>query len=209
MELISCAISTVDNVRNPYAFSTCGVLAFLTLQNAIITLQLLHYQPTLTARDSNRPKVLGAGISMLISYRQTTPNRRQREEVHGNALCPVVIANVVGCLARVFTATTEVQDPLVLWGFILSSVLNVVIGVQLWAYWGNIAKGKGDYRLPTEKVKVVSANGVELHAPKAVRPLYTANLGCPEPGRRTPPAYSPARGSPAPGGGRRWTRKVD
>ncbi|KAG8953790.1 hypothetical protein FRC04_001420 [Tulasnella sp. 424] len=68
MELFSRAISTVYNVRNAYAFSTYGENAFLTLQNAIITLQILHYHPTLTARDSNRPKVLGAGVSMLISF---------------------------------------------------------------------------------------------------------------------------------------------
>ncbi|KAG9046074.1 hypothetical protein FS837_005150 [Tulasnella sp. UAMH 9824] len=234
MELISCAISTVYNVRNGYAFSTYGENAFLTLQNAIITLQILHYQPTLTARDSNRPKVLGAGVSMLISFLmlyiaplptltllqgltipisaiakvpQIVANEKNKST--GTLSAFVVIANIVGCLARVFTTLTEVQDPLVLWGFILSSVLNVVIGVQLWAYWGNTTKGKGDYRLPTEKAKVVSANSVEIHAPKAVRPLDTANLGSPDSGRRTPPAYSPARGSPAPGSGRRWARKVD
>ncbi|KAG8938989.1 hypothetical protein FRC04_007204 [Tulasnella sp. 424] len=227
MELISCAISTVYNVRTAYAFSAYGENAFLTLQNATITLQILHYQPTLTARDSNRPKVLGVGVSMLISLlilylaplSTLTLLQGLTIPISAIAKVPQIVANEknksTGTLSALSSSPTllaaspEFQDPLVLWGVILSSVLNVVISAQFRAYWGNTAKGKGDYRLPTEEVKVVSANGVEPHAPKAVRPLYTANLGSPEPGRKIPPAYSPARGSPAPGGGRRWARKVD
>lgn len=232
LELVSCAISTLYNIRNAYAFSTYGENLFLTIQNAIITLQILHYKPTLTRRDSNAPKVLAAAVTMLASaiglyvvplstltllqgltipisaiakLPQIIANEKHKST--GNLSRFVVIANIVGCVARVFTTLTEVQDPLVLWGFILSSILNVVIGIQMYAYWG-----KGDqqkYRLPTEKSNDVS--GIELQTKTPVKSELAPPVDTtPASGRRTPPGYSPAaRGSPAPGGQRRWARKVD
>ncbi|KAG8903086.1 hypothetical protein FRB99_003759 [Tulasnella sp. 403] len=233
LELISCAISTVYNVRNGYAFSTYGENLFLTIQNAIITLQILHYQPTLSRRDSNRPKVLAAAVAMLVStvgldvlplstltllQGLTIPISaiaklpqiisNERDKSTGNLSVFVVVANIVGCIARVFTTLTEVQDPLVLWGFILSSVLNVVIGIQVYAYWG---KGEARYRLPTEKVK--DENGaIELQKRSTPRVELVSPIDTADASRRTPPVHSPSTRrveSPAPGGGRRWARKVD
>ena len=42
-----------------------------------------------------------------------------------------------GCVARLFTTATEVGDSLVAAGFALALVLNLVLGAQLWLYWGD------------------------------------------------------------------------
>ncbi len=237
LELVSCAISTVYNVRNGYAFSTYGENLFLTIQNAIIALQIIHFRPTLTRRDSNAPQVYGTAAAMLLSgaglylspigtltllqgltipisaiakLPQILANEKHKST--GNLSRFVVIANILGCAARIFTTITEVNDPLVLWGFILSSILNVVIGIQMYAYWGRSGPGgltDSKYRLPTEKVKldVSDREGIELQPTqsRSGNRLDTTNLPrAGSPGPRTPPTYSPA-----PGGGRRWTRKVD
>ena len=47
-----------------------------------------------------------------------------------------VISQIAGCLARLFTTATAVGDSLVSAGFGLALLLNIVLGVQLWIYWG-------------------------------------------------------------------------
>jgi len=45
-------------------------------------------------------------------------------------------AQILGCLARLFTTAQEVDDGLVLAGFFMALALNVVLGVQIWTYYG-------------------------------------------------------------------------
>ncbi|KAE8220836.1 hypothetical protein CF319_g5704 [Tilletia indica] len=47
----------------------------------------------------------------------------------------VVVAQLLGTVARVFTTLTETSDHLLLWGFSLATVFNAVIAVQLAMYW--------------------------------------------------------------------------
>ncbi|CAD6884380.1 unnamed protein product [Tilletia laevis] len=47
----------------------------------------------------------------------------------------VVVAQLLGTIARVFTTLTETSDHLLLWGFSLATVFNAVIAVQLALYW--------------------------------------------------------------------------
>lgn len=61
-----------------------------------------------------------------------------------------VVSQILGCLARLFTTSTEVGDPLVSAGFALALILNIVLGVQLWAYWG---KDSCEAAMPVSAVK--------------------------------------------------------
>ncbi|KAK0527197.1 hypothetical protein OC835_005045 [Tilletia horrida] len=47
----------------------------------------------------------------------------------------VVVAQLLGTVARVFTTLTETSDRLLLWGFSLATVFNAIIAVQLALYW--------------------------------------------------------------------------
>ncbi|KAG8849042.1 hypothetical protein FRB96_000942 [Tulasnella sp. 330] len=244
LELISCAINSVYSIRNGYAFSTYGENLFLTIQNAIVTLLIIHYKPLLTRKDSNASQLLAGIVTMAISaigllvlpsetltilqgltipisaiakVPQIISNERNKST--GNLAVFTVIANVLGCFARVFTTLTEVKDPLVLWGFILASILNTVIGVQMYAYWGR-SEAAAKYRLPTEKTRSSVEEKVPIDTAVELKPIIASQnfprSGTPEAGnRRTPPAYTPTARTPSVSltattpGGRKWARKVD
>lgn len=53
-----------------------------------------------------------------------------------------------GSLARVFTTATEVNDPVILYGFIGGAILNVVLAVQMVYYWN-----AGAPKVGTKKAK--------------------------------------------------------
>lgn len=68
-------------------------------------------------------------------------NHRNRST--GNLSAFAVFSGLLGCLARLFTTQQEVNDPLIFWGFAGGALLNVVLALQMIAYW------KSDDQLPT------------------------------------------------------------
>ncbi len=100
------------------------------------------------------------------------------------------MAQIIGCLARLFTTAIEVGDPIVLLGFGLALILNLVIGFQMWSYWGNEV-----VHTPVTEKRSRLKEKIEDDVP----------LGRPF----NPPAAR--SGSPAltPQGSRKWARKVD
>ncbi|KAI9747305.1 MAG: hypothetical protein M1815_004362, partial [Lichina confinis] len=46
---------------------------------------------------------------------------------------------LAGSLFRIFTTLQEVDDPLILWGFIVACILNAVIAAQMVYYWNGTA----------------------------------------------------------------------
>ncbi|KAK7455183.1 hypothetical protein VKT23_011055 [Stygiomarasmius scandens] len=74
-------------------------------------------------------------LSLLSKYPQIRTNYESKST--GQLSVFAVLSQVVGCLARVFTTVIEVGDWLLGLGYALALVLNVVLGVQLWLYWGN------------------------------------------------------------------------
>lgn len=86
-----------------------------------------------------------------------------------------VFSYLFGSLARVFTTLTEVNDKVILYGFLAGLVLNVVLALQMLMYWNAPASksttehkltpaGKREIREPAEraaeKVKA-QASGAE------------------------------------------------
>jgi len=50
---------------------------------------------------------------------------------------PQVFNYLFGSLARVFTTISEVDDPVILYGFLGGFALNVVLAVQMLWYWNS------------------------------------------------------------------------
>lgn len=224
LETLSYAITLAYSYRNDYPFSTYGENFFLTIQNVIITLLIIHYPTSRISRQlqSTTPKLALAvaltglsaatlymipspSLSMLqaatlpLSLFSKMPQIRQnyRARSTGQLSAFAVISQILGCLARLFTTSQEVGDSLVSAGFALALLLNVVLGIQLWAYWG-----KDDH----EAAIPVSATETYEEKEKVQVSTWQEN------GRVevvVPPA-SPATptGSRAQAG-RRWARKVD
>lgn len=136
---------------------------------------------------------------------------------------PFRSTSLLSCLARVFTTLSETQDPLLLWTFALSALLNGVILAQMIVYRGNAAPTKGKVTpAPStaafgeklsavkEKVQTVTAQAVETE-----QQHHGQSSPAPAPAVSTP-RRNPAAGAAAAGGsggpgsaGRRYVRKLD
>ena len=99
-----------------------------------------------------------------------------------------VISQVAGCLARLFTTATEVGDPILFLGFLFALLLNCIVGLQMWLYWGSDSESRDG--LDMEKLSGEEKENIWTRTDKVEVVI--------------PPA------SPVPGAsGRRWSRKID
>ena len=207
--------SSFSHVHNP----PDGENLFLTLQNIVVTLLIVYHSPT-TSGVKNTSGVLVASvlaalvsasllilphgslpllqlstlpISLFSKIPQIASNARARST--GNLSAIAVGAQIAGCAARLFTTATELEgDVYVLWGFLLALVLNGVIGLQMWMYWGKDAvdeKKRESVALPATDYPRVKPEIQRLS------PTPHARAGS------VPPA------SPSAAGSRKWTRKID
>lgn len=125
-------------------------------------------------------------ISLFSKLPQIRQNHRAQST--GQLSTFAVVAQIAGCLARLFTTATEVGDPLMTAGFALALLLNCVLGAQMWMYWGKAEK---------EEVRVpIGFSADEKQAPWQ------------QDSRQVEVIVPPQSPSPKPSG-RKWARKVD
>ncbi|GJE91609.1 mannose-P-dolichol utilization defect 1 protein [Phanerochaete sordida] len=224
LETLSYAITLAYSYRNSFPFSTYGENFFLTIQNIIITLLIIHYPTSrLTRAQSTAPRLaLAAALTAVsgvvlyavppstlsalqvatipLSLFSKLPQIRQNARAHstGQLSAFAVVAQIAGCLARLFTTSAEVGDPILTAGFALALVLNVVLGVQMWTYWGKDGREAGvsaGSKFEEREMEKISTNTwpqnekVEV----IVQPASPIRAG------------TPTRQQP----GRKWARKVD
>ena len=70
-----------------------------------------------------------------------------------------VVSQIAGCAVRLFTTAQEVSDPLVAAGFALALTLNLVVGAQMYVYWGRTA-GQEDAAKVRNEMSLVTAKEV-------------------------------------------------
>ena len=218
LETLAYAITTTYAYRNSFPFSTYGENLFLTIQNVIITALIVHYNPpsSLSNRSPLQRAILSAQVAIaftipLVVFPMSTialfqiatlplslfsklPQIRQnyRAQSTGQLSAFAVISQVGGCLARLFTTAQEVGDVIVAAGFALALALNVVLGLQMWLYWGKDEKEE----LEMGPIGVSEkASAPWTPSPQKVEVVV-------------PPASPSGRDSPRPST-RRWSRKVD
>ena len=242
LETLSYAITLAYAYRNEFPFSTYGENLFLTIQNVLITLSILYYPSTsrLTKPSSSTSSHIAAALiatvvtgaalvympeSALSALQLSTiplslfsklPQIRQnaRAQSTGQLSAFAVIAQIAGCLARLFTNSAEVGDPILTAGFALALLLNLVLGAQMWMYWGKDIEREKDEKMVPETI----------HAPLREKETFSGSQREASPAPISVPAYgdvapsSPGRASPVPRAGsphirqpnsRKWARKVD
>lgn len=181
----------------------------------VITLLIIHHTPStsLTKRSSNSLKLgSGVAISIIVSYLlATTPMsflallqmatiplsllskfpqiyENQRNRSTGQLSAVAIFSQIAGCLARLFTTATEVNDPIIFAGFFLAFLLNLVLGFQMYMFWGKETDdrvlGGATYREKGSLEKVVVSPQVTVVPPQRLT--------------QTPPP-----------GGKKWARKLD
>jgi mannose-P-dolichol utilization defect protein 1 len=223
LETLSYAITLAYSYRHQFPFTTYGENLFLTLQNVLITFLIITYLPStpLTRRNSKSQSLVITSILILVTgaalytislrtlaFLQITtlplslfskiPQIRQnfRSKSTGQLSAFAVISQVAGCLARLFTTATEVGDTLLTAAFALALLLNIVLGVQLWVYWGKSEEiNLGDGYILEEKSNPRQASQWRepIEASNTTSATTTRQLS-------TPPPQS---------SGRKWARKVD
>jgi mannose-P-dolichol utilization defect protein 1 len=212
--------------RHQFPFTTYGENLFLTLQNVLIIFLIIIYLPSspLSRKRSSTSQSLiitsllalatGAALYTIslrtLAFLQITtlplslfskiPQIRQnfRSKSTGQLSAFAVVSQIAGCLARLFTTATEVGDSLVAAGFALALLLNIILGVQLWVYWGkgeDINLGDGYKLEEKENPHQASPWREPIEAPNTMS-ATTTRLSTP------PPQISSSVG-------RKWARKVD
>lgn len=163
LETLSYAITSAYSYRNDFPFSTYGENLFLTIQNTLITLLIIYFPPSSRQGQDPTGKLVVASLAALASgvalYAMPTESlavlqliplalfsklpqimQNARARSTGQLSAFAVISQIVGCLARLFTIATEVGDLIVTASFVLALILNIVLGVQMWIYWGKDGK---------------------------------------------------------------------
>ncbi|KAI1174041.1 hypothetical protein F4777DRAFT_555468 [Nemania sp. FL0916] len=182
LETTAYLVTLAYNVRNGFPFSTFGETALILAQNVVITVLVLNY----SGRQSLAAlfvAVLAASFAALFSAgvvdMQTLGYLQAGAGVLGVASKIPQIAAIVqeggtgqlsaftvfnylaGSLSRIFTTLQEVDDKLILYGFIAGFTLNCVLAAQMVYYWNApSAKAKGKRKeVPVAASKAAPASG--------------------------------------------------
>jgi len=220
LETLAYAITAAYSYQNEFPFSTYGENLFLTIQNTIITLLIIYF-PTTSLRNAQAvgPRLAVAGaasvasafvlytlpkdiLSLLqmatlpLSLFSKLPQIMQNARAHstGQLSAFAVVSQIAGCLARLFTTATEVGDLIVTAGFALALLLNLVLGAQMWLYWGKEEKED----VTSSQIGAVSEKEKEGWASERQGRVDVVTPKSPVPRHIT--------ASPS---GRKWARKVD
>jgi len=186
LETIAFVITLAYNARSGFPFSTYGESALIAVQNVAIALAVLHF----SGKDA-MAGVFVAGLAGLIyalfsadiigqnmlNYAQAGAGflgvaskipqilEVRKQKGTGQLSAFAVFNYLFGSLARVFTTLQEVDDKLILGGFLAGFVLNAVLAAQMVYYWNSPASKRSESVKLTEKgkdtVKHAVASGVQ------------------------------------------------
>ncbi|KAK0632093.1 hypothetical protein B0T14DRAFT_21139 [Immersiella caudata] len=187
LETSSYLISLAYNFRNGFPFSTYGETALVMGQNIIITVLVLNYSGrasmaalfvaalaasavTLFGESLLDMKALsylqaGAGV-MGVASKVPQIVAILQEGGTGQLSAFAVFNYLAGSLSRIFTTLQEVDDKLILYGYIAGFSLNLVLALQMIYYWNApSAKVKGKQKVaPIEAAP--SATTTQASTPK-------------------------------------------
>ncbi|KAJ1983754.1 hypothetical protein H4R34_001086 [Dimargaris verticillata] len=156
LETASLLTTVSYNHRGAFPFSTYGESFFLSLQNLIILMLLFAYRSrqagalvalavaSVATYALNTPAWVGTPllatlqaatipISLASRIPQIVTNYRNGHT--GQLAAFTVFNSFLGCAVRVFTTLHEVQDPILLLGFILATCLHGILSFQMLYYW--------------------------------------------------------------------------
>lgn len=79
---------------------------------------------------------------------------------------------LLGSLSRIFTTLAEIDDNLILYGFIAAFILNAILAAQMVYYWNSptSAKHAGELGKTPEKIAMGETTGAETEQQRAKSP---------------------------------------
>ncbi|TVY47495.1 Mannose-P-dolichol utilization defect 1 protein [Lachnellula occidentalis] len=192
LETSAYIISLAYNYRQGFPFSTYGETALIAVQNVVIAVLVLNYSgksalaPVFVAGLAASgaalfaPNILdmqtlsyfqaGAGVLGVASKLPQIAAVWQ-EGGTGQLSAFAVFNYLLGSLSRIFTTLQEVDDKLILYGFIAGFVLNAILATQMVYYWNAPAKKseKAKGKMPVRAGAGTGA-GSSTATPKAKSP---------------------------------------
>ncbi|KAK5663596.1 hypothetical protein OQA88_4027 [Cercophora sp. LCS_1] len=168
LETSSYLISLAYNIRNGFPFSTFGETVLVMGQNVIISVLVLNYSGRATMAalfvaalaasavtlfgegllDMKQLSYLQAGAGVLSVASKVPQIAAIWSQGGTGQLSAFAVFNyLAGSLSRIFTTLQEVDDKLILYGYIAGFSLNLVLALQMLYYWNTpSAKAKGKQR---------------------------------------------------------------
>ncbi|PHH66249.1 hypothetical protein CDD81_7842 [Ophiocordyceps australis] len=157
LETAAYLIALAYNVRSGFPFSTYGETALILAQNVVICLLVLSFggnsglAPLLVALlagavallffadtivDMAALSYLQAGAGVLgVASKMPQIMAIWQQGGTGQLSAFTVFNYLAGSLVRIFTTLQEVDDDLILYGFISGFLLNAVLALQMLYYW--------------------------------------------------------------------------
>ncbi|CAL3970511.1 unnamed protein product [Diplocarpon coronariae] len=171
LETSAYLIGLAYNVRQGFPFSTYGETGLIMVQNVAIAVLVLHYSGkpsaaglfvaalatgafTLFSKSIVDLKTLGyvqAGAGVVgVAAKLPQILAVWQEGGTGQLSAFAVFNYLLGSLSRIFTTLQEVDDKLILYGFVAGFALNAVLATQMVYYWNAPGKkpSKEKQRLP-------------------------------------------------------------
>lgn len=165
LETTAYEIVLIYNTRLNNPFSTYGEVLFMTIQNILICLLIVYYE-----QQEKKKKLIGLilfGFSIGILFLFIIPSwfmsllyaaqipiglASKIPQIRANYMNSstgqlsvfAVLNYFAGTTARTFTTWTELNDPIMLGGNLLASILNGILVFQLIIYWNNSMIPKAD-----------------------------------------------------------------
>ncbi|KAF2454303.1 putative monosaccharide-P-dolichol utilization protein [Lineolata rhizophorae] len=179
LETTSFLISLAYNVRQGFPFSTYGETALIAIQNVAIATAVLHFSgqdagaATFVAIlavscyalfskgivDMTMLSVLQAGAGVLgVASKAPQIWTVYKEGGTGQLSAFAVFNYLLGSLSRIFTTLQEVDDALILYGFVAGFTLNAVLAAQMVYYWNSPPEKKTTRKRAKKQTKPVAAS---------------------------------------------------
>jgi len=161
LEILSCTFSLAYSFNSGFAFMTYGEAAFVAIFDLVIIYQILTYEKGGVGVGAvggllvflaslylmlagfvpyHILKLLQGCVTPLIIISRT-PQIWSNITTKSTGQLSIITwgLNCGGSLARVFTTLAEVNDPLVLTGFVVAAALNTTITLQI-LWYGDASK---------------------------------------------------------------------
>jgi len=162
LELLAYTVTVAYNLRKGYPVLTFGETALLTVQDFVIVLLIFAFGNAGPA--SRRPLLVlafpviyavivyalsdaavvtaellellqTATIPVVTASRIPQIYSNYKNGSTGNLSAVAVFAYLLGSCTRIFTTLQEVNDPVILTGFVVGAVANLVLALQMIYYW--------------------------------------------------------------------------
>lgn len=163
LETASFVISLAYNIRNGFPFSTYGETSLIAVQDVVISVLILAYSNR-TAQAGAFLAAVGSAVYALIVSDTLVSNAQMTSLQAGAGALSIasklpqiltvysqggtgqlsafaVFNYLFGSLTRIYTTLQEVDDKLILYGFVAGFFLNAVLAAQMIYYWNSPSTG--------------------------------------------------------------------